>query len=88
VKIDIPALLLENRKLFVDRQENPRGEKWFYYAWKKTMLKRDFMGWARLNARKKVLTSLFKSETGLRDMPIDPRTKSFNDWYREKMNYR
>lgn len=88
VKIDIPALLLENRKFFVDKNENPKGEKLFYYAWKKTMLKRDFISWTRLNPRRKVLNGLFKSVGGLRDMPLETKEKSFNEWYREKMNYR
>ncbi|MCE2846936.1 MAG: LUD domain-containing protein [Sphingobacteriales bacterium] len=89
VKIDIPSLLLENRKLFVERGDTPKGEKWFYYAWKKSMLKRDLISWTRLNPRNKVLNGLYRSATGLRDMPLDTAgEKTFNQWYREQMNYR
>jgi L-lactate dehydrogenase complex protein LldF len=88
VKIDIPRLLLENRKLFVDKGNINRSEKWFYFAWKKTMLKRELMSWTGISARKHVLDGLLKSKDGLRKMPIHSREKPFNEWYREKMNYK
>lgn len=88
VKIDIPRLLLENRKYFVEQGNTPRGEKWFYFAWKKAMLKREIMSWTGVNARKHILEGLFKSRDGLRKMPSAGKEKSFNDWYREKMNYK
>ncbi len=88
VKIDIPRLLLENRKLFVEQGNNTRSEKWFYFAWRKAMLKREIMSWTGIHPRKHVLESLYKSRNGLRKMNIPGREKSFNDWYREKMNYK
>jgi len=88
VKIDIPRLLLQNRKLFVDKGEVSRTEKWFYFAWKKAMLKREIMSWTGISARKHVLDNLFKSKDGMRKMPTQNKEKSFNDWYREKMNYK
>ncbi len=88
VKIDIPRLLLENRKHLVDQGQTPRGDKWFYYAWKKAMLKREIMSWTGVNARKHILEGLFKSKDGKRKMQLGGKEKSFNEWYREKMNYK
>ncbi|MBL7924743.1 MAG: lactate utilization protein [Bacteroidia bacterium] len=88
VKIDIPRLLLENRKYFVDKGQVARSERWFYFAWKKAMLKREIMSWTGISPRKHILESLFKSQHGLRKMPSSTKEKSFNDWYREKMNYK
>lgn len=87
VKIDIPRLLIENRKLMVNQGSNPRGEKLFYFMWKKAMLKRELMSWTGINARRRILGSLFRSPKGLREMPSN-KGKSFNEWYREKMNFR
>ena len=88
VKIDIPRLLLENRKYFAEQGNNPRSERWFYFAWKKAMLKREIMSWTGISARKHILEGLFKSQNGLRKMPGSGKEKSFNEWYREKMNYK
>jgi L-lactate dehydrogenase complex protein LldF len=88
VKIDIPRLLLQNRKLFVDKGNVNRADKWFYYAWKKAMLKREIMSWTGISARKHILDGLFKSKDGHRKMPIHSKEKPFNEWYREKMNYK
>ncbi|CAN5598298.1 LutB/LldF family L-lactate oxidation iron-sulfur protein [soil metagenome] len=87
VKIDLPRLLLQNRKLFVDEGLNSRNEKWFYFFWKKAMLKRDIMNWKGIRAGKYIMENLYKSRDGLRQMPgVAP--KSFNEQWREKMNYR
>ena len=85
VKIDLPRLLLENRKLFVEQGYNPRGEKWFYYLWKKAMLKRDIMNWKGIRAGKHIMENLYKSKDGARKMP-PVATKSFNEQWREKRN--
>lgn len=85
VKIDLPRLLLENRKLFVEQGFNQRGEKWFYFLWKKAMLKRDIMNWRGIRAGKYIMENLYKSREGLRKIPpIAP--KSFNEQWREKRN--
>lgn len=88
VKIDMPRLLLENRRYFVEQGQNTRTEKWFYFAWKKAMLKREIMSWTGISARKHVLEGLYKSHQGLRKLPMGTKEKSFNEWYREKMNYK
>ena len=88
VKIDIPRLLLENRRYFVEKGDSTRTERWFYFAWKKAMLKREIMSWTGISARKHVLEGLYKSQNGLRKMPTATKEKSFNEWYREKMNYK
>lgn len=87
VKIDIPRLFLENRKHFVEKGHSTRGEKWFYFGWKKAMLKREIISWTGINARRHLLENLFRSKDGKRKMDLG-KEKSFNEWYREKMNYR
>ena len=87
VKIDLPGLLLHNRRMFAGDGLTPRSEKLFYFLWKKTMLKRDGMSWSTLKAGKHILSKLHKSSNGLRVMPKQA-TRSFNDQWREKMNFR
>ena len=84
VKISFPRLTLENRKLFVEQGFGSRNEKWFYFAWKKAMLKRDIISWTGIDARKKVMESYYrKSKEELRSWPASP-SKSFNQLWREK----
>lgn len=87
VKIDISHILLHNRKLFAEDGMNVRSEKLFYFLWKKAMMKRDVMNWKTLKAGKHILARIHKSSKGLRVMP-KPAPKSFNDQWREKMNFR
>jgi hypothetical protein len=78
---------LQNRKLFIDKGLNARSEKLFYFFWKKAMMKRDIMNWKGIKAGKYIMESLNKSRSGLRDMPtVVP--KSFNEQWREKMNFK
>jgi len=86
LKIDIPRLLLENRRHFVEKGLGSRSEKWFYFAWKKAMLKRELLSWTGINPRKHVMENLFRSREGLRNLAVDSKEKTFNEWYREKMN--
>lgn len=83
VNIDIPGLLLENRKLFASRGINNRSEKWFYYFWKKAMLNRDILNWKGIRAGKFIMESLYRSRKNLRNMP-PAASKSFNELWREK----
>ena len=87
VKIDLPRLLLQNRKLFIDQGINPRSEKWFYFFWKKAMLKRDIMNWKGIRAGKYIMENLYKSKDQSRMMPTIA-AKSFNELWREKMNFK
>jgi L-lactate dehydrogenase complex protein LldF len=87
VKINFPKLVLHNRKQFVQEGLNSNNEKLFYYAWKKSMLKRDIISWTGINARNKVIDAYYKSKEGLRQMP-SAAPKSFNQQWREKMGYR
>ena len=86
LKIDIPRLLLENRRHFVEKGLGSKSEKWFYFAWKKAMLKRELLSWTGMNPRRYVLDNLFRSRDGHRNLPTDGKEKTFNEWYREKMN--
>ena len=88
VKISFPRLTLENRRLFVKQGHGSKSEKWFYFAWKKAMLKRDILSWTGVDARKKILEFYFKkSDELLRSWPEHP-AKSFNIRWREKMGHR
>ncbi len=87
VKIDLPRLLLQNRKLFIDQGINPRSEKWFYFFWKKAMLKRDIMNWKGIRAGKYIMENLYKTKDQSRVMPTIA-AKSFNELWREKMNFK
>ncbi len=83
VKIDFRKLLLQNRYDFVQQGLTSRNERWFYYAWKKAMLKRELMRWTGFKTRKHIMESLLKSKEGLRKMPSSA-PKSFNQQWREK----
>ena len=83
VKIDFKKLLLHNRHDFVRQGLNSRNERWFYYAWKKAMLKRELMSWTGIKTRKHIMESLIKSREGLRKMAASA-PKSFNEQWREK----
>ena len=83
VKIDFCKLLVHNRHDFVKQGLSNRNEKWFFYAWKKIMLKRDLMSWTGINTRKHMMESLIKSQENLRQMP-STAPKSFNEQWREK----
>jgi L-lactate dehydrogenase complex protein LldF len=85
VKIDLPKLLLQNRKDFVDQGHATRSEKLFYYVWKRAMLKRDRLNWKGIKAGKFIMENLYKSKDGLRKMPLKA-PKSFNEQMREKRN--
>ncbi len=87
VKIDLPRLLLENRKWLVDHGQAPRSERWFYFLWKKAMLKRDIMNWKGLKAGRYIMNNLYGSKDNLRKAPTSA-PKSFNEQWRDKMNYR
>ncbi|MFM7016692.1 MAG: LUD domain-containing protein [Bacteroidota bacterium] len=85
VKIDIQKLLIENRKLSVEKGFESRSNKLFYFFWKKAMLNRDIMNWKGIKAGKYIMEGLYKSDHGLRDTPsIAPQ--SFNEHWREKLN--
>jgi L-lactate dehydrogenase complex protein LldF len=87
VKIDLPRLVLQNKKLYVDAGLNSRTDKLFFFLWKKAMLKRDIMNWKGIRAGKYIMESLNRSKTGLRQMPhVAP--KSFNEQWRDKMNFK
>jgi L-lactate dehydrogenase complex protein LldF len=87
VKINFPSLVLHNRHDMVERGMNSGSEKWFYFAWKKAMLKRDMMSWAGAAARNKILENYFKSREGLRAMPVSA-AKSFNQMWRERLGFK
>ena len=85
VNINFNKLVFENRRENVEQQLNSTTGKFFYFLWKKAMLKRDFVNWKGLGARSFIMNNLFlKSPDGLRNMrPI--AKESFNEIWRKKM---
>ena len=83
VKIDFKNVLLHNRNDFVMQGLSTRNEKWFFYVWKKEMLKRELMSWTGIKTRRHIMESLIKSRDALRIMPTSA-PKSFNEQWREK----
>lgn len=83
VKIDFKKSMLALRHETVKRKQNPQQEKLFYYIWKKTMLKRELIGWRKINTYKYAVDTVFlKSKNALRSLPASA-TKSFNQQWRE-----
>lgn len=86
VKIDLKRSLLYNRKNSIEKQLYSKQEKWFYFLWKKAMLKRDIINWRGINSRKFILENIFlKSKGGKRILP-KVAARSFNEQWRERMN--
>ena len=87
VNIDFNKLFLQNRKSAVDRQLTGKSEKWFYFFWKKAVLKRNLIKLTGIKTLGYFVSSIFnKSEKGLREMH-EPARKSFNEQWREKMKH-
>jgi L-lactate dehydrogenase complex protein LldF len=85
VRIDFRKTLIHARHDAIAKKLNPQSEKLFYMIWKKTMLKREFMNWNKVNTmRYAVETHFLKSRLGLRKMPTVAE-KSFNQQWRERM---
>ena len=86
VGIDFKKGILLNRQQAVAKKIPTSREKWFYYLWKKTMLKRTFINLKGVNARKHVIEKIFlNSPNGNRTLP-QPAAKTFNEQWRERMN--
>jgi L-lactate dehydrogenase complex protein LldF len=85
VNIDFNKLFLQNRKSSVDKQLTGKSEKWFYFFWKKAVLKRNRIKLTGIKTLGYYVNVIFnKSEMGLRE-PRDPAKKSFNEQWRERM---
>lgn len=84
VNIDFKKGILHNRAEAVKRKLYSSNEKWQYYLWRKTMMKRDFMNMKGIRPRKRIIESFFlKSAKDLRLMP-QTAAKTFNEQWREK----
>jgi L-lactate dehydrogenase complex protein LldF len=85
VKIDFRKAMLATRHDAIKSKLNSQQEKLFYFFWKKTMLKREFINWNNINAHRKAVETIFlKSRTGLRKLPV-AEAKSFNQQWRERL---
>lgn len=88
VNIDFNKGILHNRAEGIKRKLYSSNEKWFYYLWRKTMLKRDFMNMKGIKPRKRIIENLFlKSSNELRAFP-PAAAKTFNEQWREKTGQR
>lgn len=84
VNIDFKKGILYNRSDGKKRKLYSSNEKWFYYLWRKTMLKRDFMNMKGIKPRKRIIENLFlNSANNLRVLP-ETAAKTFNEQWREK----
>ncbi|MEP7169026.1 MAG: LUD domain-containing protein [Bacteroidota bacterium] len=85
VNIDFNKLFLQNRKSAVDTQLTGKSEKWFYFFWKKAVLKRNLIKLTGIKTLGYFVNSIFnKSETGLHEIRESAK-KSFNEQWRERM---
>ena len=85
VKIDFKKAMLATRHDAVKNKLNSKQEKLFYFFWKKTMLKREFINWNNINAYRKAVETIFlKSRSGLRKFAL-AESKSFNQQWRERI---
>lgn len=84
VKIDIPNLLLLNRKESIDRRLSGFGEKLGFRLWKMGMLNRKRMNMASGKTKNFLFQQFFKGTWGKRRESIQIATKSFNELWKEK----
>lgn len=85
VGIDFNKIFLHARKQFVENKMNSKSEKWFYFFWKKAMLKRSLINLKGVRTTGYFVNILFnKSEKGLRTMR-EPAAESFNQLWRKRM---
>jgi L-lactate dehydrogenase complex protein LldF len=85
VNIDFNKLFLQNRKAAADSQLAGKSEKWFYFFWKKAVLKRSLIKLTGIKTLGYFVNTIFnKSANNLREMRESPK-KSFNEQWREKM---
>lgn len=88
VNIDFKMGIMHNRAEGIKRKLYSSNERWFYYLWRKTMLKRDFMNMKGIKPRKRIIENLFlKSTNNLRALP-EAAAKTFNEQWREKTGQR
>lgn len=83
VKIDFNKLFLHSRKEVVDKQINNKAEKWFYFFWKKSMVKRNLIKLKGIKTLSYFVNATFNKSEEVTSK--NSSIKSFNDQWREKM---
>ncbi len=84
VKIDIPKLLLLNRKQSIEKGLSTKAENWVWFFWKGAMLKRSKMDKGGAKVKNFMLKQFFKKSWGeRRELPTIAQ-KSFNQIWRER----
>lgn len=87
VKIDLHKVFLYNRRASVQNQHGVKSKNWFYFFWRKAMLKRKVMNLGGIKSKRHLFDKVFKSWNGSRELP-KMTNKSFNDIWREMINRR
>ncbi|MFD2161824.1 LutB/LldF family L-lactate oxidation iron-sulfur protein [Paradesertivirga mongoliensis] len=84
VKIDIHKMLLLNRRDSVSEGLSPKAEKIGWKAWKKGMMKRQFMDFVSGKWKNLILKTFFKKSWGsYREMPV-VNNRSFSKQWQER----
>ncbi len=83
VKIDIHKMLLLNRRDAVKKNLNTAPEKWGWFFWKKTMLKRNKMDMAGGKFKNFILKNFFKKLWGKNRVLPEVEDKSFSKQWKE-----
>lgn len=82
VKINLHELLLNNRRIAVEKRYNPRLEKVGFYLWRRAMLSRDLMDMGGYKLKNTILSYVLKSSWG-DDRELPTFKKSFSQQWCE-----
>lgn len=85
MNIDFTKIFLHTRKLAVDQQLNSSSEKWFYFFWKKAMLKRNLIKLKGIKTLGYFVNKTFNTSEDNYFVTHQPASKSFNEQWRDKM---
>lgn len=84
VNINLHELFLHNRKRIIALQLNSQKEKWFYLAWKKTMLMRDKFSFGSFKSNKIVMETVYEKIWGTKNSLPHFAKKTFNEMWKER----
>lgn len=84
VKIDLQSMFLHNRNQAVEKENlTSKSERWAFYVWKKTMLKRSSMNQG-MRTKSFLLETFFKKYWGEKRSFPKLAPKSFNEIWKEE----
>lgn len=85
VNIDFTKIFLHTRKLAVEQLLASSSEKWFYFFWKKAMLKRNLIKLKGIKTLGYFVNKTFNTSEKNYFVTQEPASKSFNEQWRNKM---